>query len=46
MRDCVIKDNTLYHGAVAELIVDEGDNDETCIVKDNPGRLAPPPEGE
>jgi len=38
LRDSVIKDNTLYHGAVSELVVDEGDNDETCIVKDNPGR--------
>lgn len=39
LRDSVIKDNTLYHGAVKALIVDGGDNDETCIVKDNPGRL-------
>ncbi|MHC4886530.1 MAG: right-handed parallel beta-helix repeat-containing protein [Planctomycetota bacterium] len=46
MRDCVIKDNTLFHGAVKELVVDEGGNDETCVVKDNPGRLAPPPEEE
>jgi hypothetical protein len=40
LRDSVIKDNTLYHGAVGQLFVDGGDNDETCIVKDNPGRAA------
>lgn len=40
LRDSVIKDNTLYHGAVGQLLVDAGDNDETCIVKDNPGRSA------
>ena len=42
LRDSIIKDNTLYEGAVGELIIDEGDNDDTCIVKDNPGRTAPP----
>ncbi|MBS3761972.1 MAG: right-handed parallel beta-helix repeat-containing protein [Planctomycetes bacterium] len=42
LRDAVIKDNTLYNGAVDTLLVDAGDNDETCVVKDNPGRRALP----
>lgn len=42
LRCAIIKDNTLYHGATHGLVVDEGDNDESCIVRDNPGLLTPP----
>jgi len=40
LRDSIIKDNVLPKGATQHLLVDLGDNDETCIVKDNIGRLA------
>jgi len=41
LGNCIIKDNVLHDGALNELIVNLGDNDEsTTIVKDNVGSVA------
>lgn len=40
LRNSVLKDNVLHRGATEQLLVDQGDNDETCLVKDNIGSLA------
>jgi len=39
LRNAVIKDNVLHDGALKQLIVDKGENQEGVIVADNPGRL-------
>ena len=39
LRNAVIKDNVLHDGAIKELIVDGGGNQDGVIVGDNPGRL-------
>ena len=43
LQQCVITSNVLYHGALKQLMVDLGGNDEGVVVKDNPGSLFQPP---
>ncbi len=38
LRDSVIANNTWPHGVTHQFLVDLGDNDDTVIVRDNPGR--------
>ena len=45
LRDAVIRDNVMHKGARRELLHDLGGHDDaSCIIRDNPGRLAPDPE--
>jgi hypothetical protein len=44
VSESVIKDNTLYDGAVEKLFVDLGGVTETAIIKDNPGSVHKAPE--
>jgi hypothetical protein len=39
LRNCVIRDNVLHDGALTQLILDLGGEQEGVIVGDNPGRL-------
>ena len=39
LRNCVIRDNVLHDGALTQLLVDLGGQQEGVIVGDNPGRL-------
>ena len=39
LRNAVIKDNVLHDGAIRQLIVDQGGNQDGVIVADNPGKL-------
>ena len=39
LKDCVIANNTLFEGALRELMVDLGRHGEGLVVKDNPGRV-------
>ena len=39
LKDCVIANNTLFEGALRELMVDLGGHGEGVVVKDNPGRV-------
>ena len=39
LRNCVIRDNVLHDGALTQLMVDLGGQQEGVIVGDNPGRL-------
>jgi hypothetical protein len=39
LRNAVIKDNVLHNGAIKQLIVDRGGNQDGVIVADNPGSL-------
>ncbi len=39
LRNCVIRDNVLHDGALAQLMVDLGGQQEGVIVGDNPGRV-------
>ena len=39
LRNCVIRDNVLHDGALKQLLVDLGSQQEGVIVGDNPGRL-------
>ncbi len=39
LKDCVIANNTLFEGALRELIVDLGGHGDGVVVKDNPGRV-------
>ncbi len=41
LDDSVIKDNTLFHGALKKLIVDLGGHGPNFIMKDNPGSIRP-----
>ena len=40
LRNCVISNNVLHDGALAELLVDLGGHGDGAVVKDNPGCLA------
>ena len=40
LRNSIIKDNVLQHGAVIALMHDLGGNDAATIVRDNSGQLA------
>jgi hypothetical protein len=42
LTESIIRDNTLYRGAVQQLIVDLGGNDEQTIVRENVGSLQTP----
>jgi hypothetical protein len=39
LRNCVIRDNVLHDGALKELLLDLGGQQDGVIVSDNPGRL-------
>jgi hypothetical protein len=39
LRDCIIRDNVLHDGALKQLVLDLGNQQEGVIVGDNPGRL-------
>jgi hypothetical protein len=39
LRNCVIRDNVLHDGALKQLLLDLGNQQEGVIVGDNPGRL-------
>src|ERR1700739_2485451 len=39
LKDCVIANNTLFEGALRELMVDLGGHGEGVVVRDNPGSL-------
>jgi hypothetical protein len=39
LKDCVIANNVLHNGALRQLLVDLGQQQEGVIVKDNPGQL-------
>ncbi|MGO8718413.1 MAG: right-handed parallel beta-helix repeat-containing protein [Acidobacteriaceae bacterium] len=39
LQDCVISNNVLHDGALRQLLVDQGEQGEGVIVRDNPGRL-------
>ena len=39
LKDCVIANNTLFDGALRELMVDLGGHGEGVVVRDNPGRV-------
>ncbi len=39
LKDCVVANNTLFEGALRELMVDLGGHGEGVVVKDNPGRV-------
>jgi hypothetical protein len=43
LQHCVIASNVLHDGALKQLVADLGGNDETVVVKDNPGGLFKPP---
>jgi Pectate lyase superfamily protein/Right handed beta helix region len=42
LQDCVISNNVLYDGALRQLLVDQGEQGEGVIVRDNPGRVFKP----
>lgn len=42
LQDCVISNNVLYDGALRQLLVDQGEQGEGVIVRDNPGRIFKP----
>jgi len=42
LRDSVIANNTWPHGVTERFLVDLGDNDDTVILRDNPGRPRQP----
>ena len=39
LKNCVISNNVLHDGALRQLALDLGSNEEGVVVKDNPGRL-------
>jgi hypothetical protein len=39
LRDCVVKDNTLYHACAERLIVDRGGHNEGTVIRDNTGTV-------
>jgi hypothetical protein len=43
LQHCVVSGNALHNGALKQLMVDLGGNDESVVVKDNPGGLFQPP---
>ncbi len=42
LADCVVKDNTLYHAAVEQVMVDRGGHSKSTIIRDNVGRVFDP----
>lgn len=43
LADAIVKDNTLWNGALEALVLDEGEHAEGVILRDNLGRLFTPP---
>ena len=39
LRDCVVKDNTLYHACAERLVVDRGGHNEGTVIRDNTGTV-------